>query len=327
MRGIQDELAIAESMRVEESWEQRRLWAALNEIESDLRLFAAYDGLDTEKVYWLERAPETAAVMWAAPLDVAPVLQERLYKEGKSVIYTSATLSQNDAFEYAKLTLGAANAAVSKAESSFDYSRQCLVYVPSRNPANAQELAERIEDMLRISGGRALVLFNRTETMQAVRSLFERRGKPAYTLLWEGDQSNRRLLERFMAEETSVLCGLSYWEGISIAGPALSQCMIVELPHPQENPILQGKRRLAVHSGRNPRETIDIPEMITKLRQGAGRLIRSCTDYGIISCLDSSFTGTDFEADVWAAFPSGAAITRDAQQAASFLAAHMNTQP
>ena len=105
-----------------------------------------------------------------------------------------------------------------------------------------------------------------------------------YKILMQGNGSSQaRQLEKFKTDIDSVILGTgTYWEGINVEGEALSQVIIFKLPFPVTDPIIDYKMSLAED------RVIDVavPEMIIKLKQGAGRLIRSSSDKGIVSILD-----------------------------------------
>lgn len=90
------------------------------------------------------------------------------------------------------------------------------------------------------------------------------------------------------------------------------------MPFSQEDPISKKRKQEVIAKGQDPFRTIDIPDMLLRLKQGAGRLIRCASDRGIISCLDSSYKGTFFENDFLQAFPPGTLITNSLSEVKSF---------
>ena len=91
------------------------------------------------------------------------------------------------------------------------------------------------------------------------------------------------MMKEFRSNVNSVLLGTgAYWEGISIEGKSLSNLIVFRLPFPVPDPIIDYKTSIAD----DPVMDVLVPEMITKLKQGIGRLIRNYTDTGIVSIID-----------------------------------------
>lgn len=319
-----DEVSIEEGLtntgQADYTLTRRHAWSYINRMESILR---ALRSESEENVVWLERDAASETVdevsLWVAPFRMDMMLQKEVYSSEIPVIYSSATLAQGKSFEYVKKHLGADQAKTSQVSSPFDYEEQCIIYVPehlnsvkSEDPRQNRELSpyqltEHLLQLLRISDGRALVLFQNETTMEEVKQLLEAMPESQkWNFLWEGTGTTSHLLQQFREDVSSVLLGVSYWEGISITGSALSHCIIAELPFFGEDPLILKKREQAVQQGLEPFHAVDIPEMLIRLKQGTGRLIRSQTDYGIISCIDTRFRGTQFEQEVLQAFPADA---------------------
>ena len=137
--------------------------------------------------------------------------------------------------------------------------------------------------MIEAAGGRTLALFtSRRATEAAAEALAP---ELPYTLLLQGDQPKGRLLEEFAADETSCLFAtLGFWQGVDIPGRALSLVTIDRLPFPRpDDPLLQARRDRA---GARAFSLVDLPRAATLLAQGAGRLIRTTDDKGVVAVLD-----------------------------------------
>lgn len=328
-----DELSIEEGLtntgHTDYSLARRKAWVQVGRMETVLQALLS-DIQQDHHVVWLERSSDEETwdevSLWVAPFHIDRIMQTEVFQENLPVIFSSATLAQGDSFDYAKQSLGASEANISQVPSPFDYEEQCIVHIPApQEPALFEQgdpdpvrITEQIVQLLQITGGRALVLFQNEATMNAVKQAWSALvHRTPWTLFWEGGGTTSHLLRQFRENETSVLLGLSYWEGISIPGPALSQCIIAELPFFGDDPLMLMKRQQAEKRGQNPFLTVDVPEMLIRLRQGAGRLIRSQTDYGIISCIDTRFRGTPYEPDVLQAFPAEAKWIDDPEQVAA----------
>ena len=172
--------------------------------------------------------------------------------------------------------------------SPFDYRAHSLLYVarhlPDRRSAGAEDaLFEELGLLIGAAGGRTLALFtSRRATEAAAEALAP---ELPYALLLQGDQPKSRLLEAFASDETSCLFAtLGFWQGVDIPGRALSLVTIDRLPFPRpDDPLLQARRDRA---GTRAFSLVDLPRAATLLAQGAGRLIRTTDDKGVVAVLD-----------------------------------------
>ena len=139
--------------------------------------------------------------------------------------------------------------------------------------------------------GGSLVLFTSYRDMQAVAALVEpglrASGRPF--LIQGGDISRNDLAQRMRDAGNAVLFGTdSFWTGVDVPGDALSQVVIARLPFsPPTHPVSEAKSELIRERGGDPFNELTLPEALIKFRQGAGRLIRTKVDKGLITVLDS----------------------------------------
>ena len=226
------------------------------------------------------------------PLNVAQTFQSRVQQLGtKSWIYTSATLAVGEDFNYFARRLGLEDAQTAQWSSPFNYEQNALLYVPSSLPdPGAPDYTERVIDaalpVLRASGGRAFILFT---SHRALRTAAERiKDRLDYPLLVQGSMSRSRLLERFVDAGNAVLLGTgSFWEGVDVRGPALSCVIIDKLPFATpDDPVLKARAMACSTAGGNPFFEFQLPEAAIALKQGAGRLIRSAEDSGVLMLCD-----------------------------------------
>jgi ATP-dependent DNA helicase DinG len=252
-------------------------------------------------VYWAERGgrKQTIVSLRSAPIDVAPALREHLFGCGVSVICTSATLAlAGDIAAFAN-RLGADHARTEIVHSPFDYKRNMRVYiaadVPLPSPQEAKLSLEALTDYIRfcvhaVPGG-SLVLFTSYTDMRAVaatlESEFRTAGRPF--LMQGADLSRTELAEQMRNLGNAVLFGTdSFWTGVDVPGDALAQVIITRLPFdPPTHPITEAKTEWIRDHGGNPFNDLTLPDALIKFRQGAGRLIRSQADRGVITILDS----------------------------------------
>lgn len=228
-----------------------------------------------------------------APVETGPVLAEHLWSRKAAFVLLSATLRVSGSFDYARNRLGLADADEAFHPSPFDYARQAMIYLPrhmpdSRAPNAVQSMADEIETLLRASRGRAFVLFTAWSMLKQVAPELARR--LPWDVLIQGESGSRdAILDAFRADTHSVLCGTrSFWEGVDVPGESLSMVIIDKMPFaPPNDPLLQARIRRCEEQGGSGFRDIQLPEAIATLRQGAGRLIRSEQDRGVMALLDS----------------------------------------
>ena len=231
-------------------------------------------------------------MLHASPLDISEQMKAFLYLNGRSIIFTSATLSTNGNFDYARSRLGLSQDALEGIyPSHFSFEEHTLMYVPRdlpppNNPDFGYRAAERILDILNLSSGRALVLFTSYHNLNLVYQLLHE--KMPYTIFKQGEAPRSSLLEQFRLDTHSVLMATgSFWQGVDVPGEALSCLIIDKLPFDSPGDPLVGGRIESVRArGGNPFMDYQLPSAIISLKQGLGRLIRNVSDRGILSVLD-----------------------------------------
>ena len=291
----------------------------------------AYDEAATEMVqlskadttvYWVEsHGPEGQyTTMRGALINVAPVLREKLFEAGRSCICTSATLSTGErGMSYFAGRVGAESAHPLQIGSPFDFEKQMRIVVarsmPPPPPASEDDeyqpaLADWIMRSLDESQGRAFVLFTSYSLMRAMavrlRPFCQERGWP---LLVQGDELNRsQMVQSFRENVGSVLFGTdSFWTGVDVPGEALSNVIVTKIPFESPgNPLVEARIEDITARGGNAFRDYSLPEAVLKFRQGVGRLIRSKTDTGIVTLLDSRITNKFYGARFMYALPATA---------------------
>ncbi len=251
---------------------------------------------DMTLICWLERSRHTGDIaINTAPLEVADILRERLFDTKQSVILTSATLSTDGSFDFLRSRVGMEDADELMLGSPFDYPNSTLVVLPRdlpepNEPDFVKHTSELLIDSCRGSGGRALVLFTAYGMLNAIYNEI----KPALEaegilVLGHGiDGSPRQLLSALRENPRTVILGTSsFWEGVDIAGEALSLLVIVRLPFAvPTDPIYQARSSLFDA----PFDEYALPQAVLRFRQGFGRLIRTKTDRGVLIALDKRLT-------------------------------------
>jgi ATP-dependent DNA helicase DinG len=249
----------------------------------------------------------------ASPLSVAEVFSKQVAESGRAWILTSATLAVGNDFSLYQRELGLGDAATGCWESPFDYAAQALLYVPQELPApNSREHTEAVVasalPVLRASGGRAFLLFTTLRALALARELvaeaFAREGRD-WPLLVQGEGSRSELLSRFRELGNAVLLGsASFWEGVDVPGAALSVVIIDKLPFaPPDDPLFAARLEELRAEGGNPFFDYQLPQAVIALKQGAGRLIRTETDRGVLMICDPRLTDKAYGRRIWRSLP------------------------
>jgi ATP-dependent DNA helicase DinG len=253
------------------------------------------------EVVWLDRPftedarrPPTLKV---APLEVGPVLRERLFGE-RTVTLTSATLALGGSFNPLASQWGLNLPGGDQLSwngldvgSPFDHPRSGILYVarhlppPGRDALPEAYLTE-LEELIEAAGGRTLGLFSSMRAaVQAAGALRERVKQP---LLCQGDDVTAQLVKQFAEDEPTCLFGtLSLWQGVDVPGPSLRLVVIDRIPFPRpDDPLASARQRAVAARGGNGFMTVAAAQAALLLAQGTGRLLRTMTDRGVVAVLD-----------------------------------------
>lgn len=268
-----------------------------------------------DEVLWIDGPPHNPSLR-STPVAVDALLAERLWSRRGGVI-TSATLPKNAAPQ-----LGLPpSTPTHDVGSPFDYETNALLYCPTDLPDPRADghrdarLAE-LESLMVAAGGRTLALFTSWSAMRDAAEYLEPR--VPWTVLVQGAGSKAALLASFIAEDEACLFAtMSFWQGVDIPGSTCNLVVIDRLPFPRpDDPVLQARRERA---GSAAFRSIDLPRAATLLAQGAGRLIRSSTDRGVVAVLDPRLaTSRSYRWELVNALPP-MRRTRERAEAEAFL--------
>ena len=288
-------------------------------------------------VRWLEVGSQLRLV--ESPLDISMAVQtlmlnrtpEELHKisshensvstdsntSSRSWIFTSATLGEDEKMKWFTEPCGLSHAQKLRVASPFDYESKSAIYVPKSMPkpndaTHTRAVAAWVEKYARQLGGRTLVL---TTTLNAMRTIGEaltaalgQTGE--LEVLVQGQGPKRRLMERFRegAQQGGMGCILvasaSFWEGFDVPGDALQLVVIDKLPFPPPNdPLVEARSQRLECLGKSSFSDYSLPEAAVALKQGAGRLIRSENDRGLLVVCDPRLTGMSYGKRLMSSLP------------------------
>ncbi|MEV0627029.1 ATP-dependent DNA helicase [Nonomuraea wenchangensis] len=278
--------------------QRKAAFTALDEVhDTAVRMLDAY-GHDSEadraEVVWLDggtdRRPPALRV---APLTVSGMLRDKLFGE-RTVVLTSATLALGGTFDALAAQWGLSGPGEWQGidvGSPFDHPRSGILYVAKHLPQPGrdglpQQYLDEITELIEAAGGRTLGLFS---SMRAAKAATEAlRDRLDVPLLCQGDDSTMLLVKQFAEDEPTCLFGtLSLWQGVDVPGPSLRLVIIDRVPFPRpDDPLTSARQRHVAARGGNGFMAVAANHAALLLAQGAGRLLRSQHDKGVIAVLD-----------------------------------------
>ncbi|MEY4414445.1 MAG: hypothetical protein RIQ53_1738 [Pseudomonadota bacterium] len=283
------------------------------------RAFAAPPAL--ERVRWIDVGPRDARLI-ESPLHIRDLFTEQRALAPRAWIFTSATLGSDDRLSWFTEAAALEDAPTLRVDSPFDYPAHARTWVPRHfpkpaepsHPAAVGALAARLAGRL---GGRTFVLTTTLRVLPVIAQALQDAAAAAAEPLsvWvQGQHPKRTLLQRFLDTPRSVLVGsASFWEGIDVPGEALQCVLIDKLPFPPPgDPLVQARSQALQAEGRDPFDAYYLAEAAIALKQGAGRLIRSEDDLGLLVIADPRLRQMPYGRRLRAALPPmGALDTED----------------
>jgi Rad3-related DNA helicase len=279
---------------------------------------------DDNTVIFAATDPKRNKKITVSPIELGPMIGPKLHTIG-SVVITSATLSVGGNFDHVRRQLGLdiemkqvpgepaipqTRIVTQSLESPFDYKRQAVLYTPKHIPLPVRDsdtpevkeayysaLTNDIAQLINASKGNGFVLFSANTDLNEVHRRLEAE-ELAYPLILQGDNPNAAF-KQYMSTPNAVLLGVkSFWEGVDVQGEKLQLVIITKLPFGRpDDPVIQAQSRhltqyliekgmSEANASRQVFQAVQTPKMITDVRQGGGRLIRSTTDRGVFAILD-----------------------------------------
>ena len=293
----------------------KRLIGSINTLKSYASVFKDLISDNPQNIYWVSFLANTKdhINLEYVRKDIHKEAARLLSNNNYGKVFTSATMttgSSDYSYFVNNLGLDGINGIpIIKeypGESPFDYENNALLYLSddcispksSDHELYLDTIASKVEELINITEGRSLVLFTSKEDMKKVYRKITINSHNFNIMLQTDDVSADALKERFKDDESSVLFATgSFFEGIDIKGEALVNVIITKLPFPVVDPIIEEK----ANNFKDGFNEVYLPEMIIKLKQGTGRLIRSSTDKGVVSILDSRYK--DYEEVILESLP------------------------
>jgi ATP-dependent DNA helicase DinG len=287
----------------------------------------------TDHVCWVEHGP----ALRTSPVSIAETFAERSIAQ-RPTILTSATLSVGGSFDAIARRLGYSmqiddpsapfersddplRYAAVTVESPFDYERQARLYLPDLEEPTAEGWGESVarlaEVLVDAAGGRALILCTSNAAVARIATRLE---GGRHRILRQGAMARGVLLSEFRVDETSVLVAtMGFWEGVDVAGDACQLVLIDRIPFPRPDDPLWGARRdAAMQDGLPAFSAVDLPRAAMLTAQGAGRLIRSTDDRGLIVLCDRRLRTKSYGRTIIDTLPEMPVIT-DRSEAVDYL--------
>ena len=256
---------------------------------------------DDEQIHWVKMDQAKGDInLNSAPLEVGPTLRKRLFDQKDCVVLTSATLSAQGTFDYARRRLDLPeDSAELLVGSPFDYRKAALLMIPEDMPQPQTEgyvesIGQAVTDLARHLSGRTMALFTSYSVLRNVNNRIRNRlQNQGIEVLAQGiDGSPPQISRRFIENPKSVLLGTSsFWEGVDFPSGVLRALVITRLPFQvPTDPVVKARS----DQYQNAFNDYSIPQAVLRFRQGIGRLIRNKGDSGAIVVLDKRITGRNY---------------------------------
>ena len=308
---------------LEDTYKTRSEDESLEKLEVQCNFFSSLLETDQKDIFWMNSKSKDYSkpkdkkniIISKCPKNVNELTESLLFNSNNfKVIMTSATLSSDgvDNYDYfiSNVNLPVDETLICDSRvSPFNYDSHAMIYYTEDIPHPTKEREAFIEagikeiiKLLDITNGKAMILFTAKRDMLEVYNIL--RERVSYKILMQNSKSSQNdVIKEFKTDVNSVLLGTgSFWEGISIEGRALSNLIIFRLPFPVPEPIIDYKRSIS----KDGLMEVSVPEMIIKLKQGIGRLIRNENDFGIVSIIDPRLgngSKVPYKQLVWDALP------------------------
>ena len=267
------------------------------------------------------KTPDEALILWAqttdshaqlrtTPLSVAERFAQAREQHGGAWIFVSATLAVGGNLDHFARLMGMDDAWRLMVESPFNYPEQAALWIPRglgnpTAPDFPDRVAKQAWPLIRRNRGRAFVLCTTLRAMRQIAEQLRREAGDDIDILMQGEAPRHELMKQFREAEAAVLVGSAgFWEGVDIAGEKLSLVIIDKLPFaPPDDPIYRARSQALQRAGQHPFRELSLPQAMLALKQGAGRLIRTETDHGLLVICDERLRSRSYGAQILASLP------------------------
>ncbi|WP_017688368.1 ATP-dependent DNA helicase [Paenibacillus sp. PAMC 26794] len=277
---------------------EREIDDAFEAINGLITLIRVLSEIEDNYLLWAS-SPLRVTTISICPKDISQFLKYALFNGKVPVIQTSATLCQGgdtleEQYSYMTHSLGYKGDFLERQPSPFDYTNHAMMYISNKVPYYHHDQRENyleaayneVVQLCNLTQGRTIVLYSAKEDMRYIhKKLISRANEYTWAVHVQKEGSSQDSVIAEFRKSKGVLLGTGvFWEGVNIEGSDLSQVIIFRLPFPvPSDPVYEYKASVT----ENPFMEVFVPDMLLRLRQGTGRLIRSETDLGILSILDS----------------------------------------
>ncbi len=264
-------------------------------------------------VAWVSRRPGGPGALHLAPIAVRGLLEERLFTQ-RPVVLTSATLQIGGSFDPLASSLGCPDGWTGiDVGSPFDHGRQGVLYCAADLPRPgregiSEEALEQIADLIDAAGGRTLALFSSWRSVERAEEVVTRRfagREDRPVIVARRGDAMAGLVRQFADDPRASLLGtLSLWQGVDVPGPSCTLVVIDRIPFPRpDDPIVSARQERVDAAGGSGFAAVSVPRAALMLAQGAGRLIRSPEDRGVVAILDPRLATTGYGAQLRRTLP------------------------
>ncbi|MGY0398887.1 MAG: ATP-dependent DNA helicase [Ostreibacterium sp.] len=272
-----------------------------------------------------EKIPPSAAILlWnedyfsasRSPIHLGERFCNIMNTYADSWLFVSATLSVGGVFTFFIDSLGLSDDILTlQVDSPFDYQHNVAIHVLPNLPEPNQllfipALIRASLPILEKTAGRAFMLFTSYRNLHEAALLMK---ESDFNLFVQGDRPKSQLIDDFMQSDNAVLMGtVSFWEGVDVSGEKLSCVIIDKIPFPSpSDPMIAEQSKYLERQGRSSFAHCYIPKAATLLKQGAGRLIRSASDTGILIFGDNRLIRKSYGKQLMASMPPAKQVDSD----------------
>lgn len=254
-----------------------------------------------EYVFWFDKKQSGENEFFEliqTPLNIAKLMQRRVFEPMSAVICVSATLRAGGSFDYWLNCVGLKFFSSKRVEkehypSPFPYAENVLLTIPydiplPDDPCFQQAVNSALLNLLELTKGKSLILFTSYTSLKSACEYVREHIKTSVNIFRQGEDDRTRLLNKFKEDIDSCLFATtSFWEGVDVPGESLSHVILVKLPFAvPSDPIFKAKSDIINKAGGNSFMQLSVPQAAVHFKQGFGRLIRTSTDRGIVTVLD-----------------------------------------